>query len=247
MAKMLVEDTSLTTVANAIRTKGGTTGALTFPDGFVSAVNGIKTGVSLTPFVNGSITEVTAEMLEGCGSIREGAFRKCTGLKKVRLPSTITRINNNAFGDCTSLSDITLPPNVTWIGSSIFESCPITSMTIPDSVTYMASLIFADCSKLTNVVLSNSCESVPSQMFYNCTSLKSLTIPAVVTSIGGSAFYNCTSFTTLTLKGTTPPTLGSNAFHKCRALTTIKVPKASLSAYKSATNWSAYADLMVGV
>lgn len=247
MTKLLVEDTSLTTVADAIRTKGGTTGALTFPDGFVSAVEGIETGTSLTPIIDGSITEVTAEMLEGCGLIRESAFEKCTGLKKVRLPSTITRIDDSAFEGCTSLSNITLPPNVTWIGSSIFKSCPITSMTIPDSVTYMSSLIFSNCSKLTNVVLSNNCTSVSSQMFYNCTSLKSLNIPAVVTSIGGSAFYNCTSFTTLTLKGTTPPTLGSHAFQKCTTLTTIKVPKASLSAYQSATNWSAYADLMVGV
>ena len=33
-------------VADAIRTKAGSTAALTFPDGFVSAVNGIQTGGS---------------------------------------------------------------------------------------------------------------------------------------------------------------------------------------------------------
>lgn len=44
MAKYLVEDTSLTAVADAIRTKGGTTGELEFPGGFVSAVEEIQTG-----------------------------------------------------------------------------------------------------------------------------------------------------------------------------------------------------------
>lgn len=37
-------DTNLTIVANAIRSKGGTTENLSFPDGFVSAVQAIQTG-----------------------------------------------------------------------------------------------------------------------------------------------------------------------------------------------------------
>ena len=46
MAKRFVEDSSLTTVANAIRSKSGTSAALKFPNGFVSAVNAIQTGGS---------------------------------------------------------------------------------------------------------------------------------------------------------------------------------------------------------
>lgn len=37
-------DNNLTSVANAIRTKGGTSGSLSFPSGFVSAINAIVTG-----------------------------------------------------------------------------------------------------------------------------------------------------------------------------------------------------------
>lgn len=37
-------DTDLTSVANAIRTKGGTSSQLAFPSGFVSAVQAIPTG-----------------------------------------------------------------------------------------------------------------------------------------------------------------------------------------------------------
>ena len=37
-------DTNLTSVANAIRTKGGTSAQLAFPTGFVSAINAIQTG-----------------------------------------------------------------------------------------------------------------------------------------------------------------------------------------------------------
>ena len=44
MAEYLTNDTDLKAVADAIRTKAGSTAALAFPDGFVSAVNGIQAG-----------------------------------------------------------------------------------------------------------------------------------------------------------------------------------------------------------
>lgn len=44
MANYLATDTDLTSVANAIRTKGGTSAQLEFPSGFVSAIGAIPSG-----------------------------------------------------------------------------------------------------------------------------------------------------------------------------------------------------------
>jgi len=44
MTDYMTTSTELTGVANAIRTKGGTSGQLTYPNGFVSAINAIPTG-----------------------------------------------------------------------------------------------------------------------------------------------------------------------------------------------------------
>lgn len=44
MADYLTTDTELTSVADAIRAKGGTSDSLTYPDGFVSAIEAIPTG-----------------------------------------------------------------------------------------------------------------------------------------------------------------------------------------------------------
>lgn len=44
MAYKKVNDASLASVANAIRAKGGTSDALVFPEGFVSAISAIQTG-----------------------------------------------------------------------------------------------------------------------------------------------------------------------------------------------------------
>lgn len=48
-------DANLTTVANAIRTKGGTSSSLTFPSGFVSAIGDIPTGGGTTTLKMGVI------------------------------------------------------------------------------------------------------------------------------------------------------------------------------------------------
>ena len=47
MSNYLVTDTDMTSVANAIRTKGGTSESLAFPTGFVNAINDIPSGGSV--------------------------------------------------------------------------------------------------------------------------------------------------------------------------------------------------------
>lgn len=50
MSDMLVKSESLSAVADAIRIKGGTSDAMTFPDGFVNAVGAIKAGQTVIPY-----------------------------------------------------------------------------------------------------------------------------------------------------------------------------------------------------
>lgn len=61
MATYRVTDTELTQVADAIRAKGGTSAALTWPGGFEDAVEAIQGGGGGTEYVSGSMTEVTLE------------------------------------------------------------------------------------------------------------------------------------------------------------------------------------------
>ena len=53
-------NSDLTSVANAIRTKGGTSAALSFPAGFVAAIGDIPTGGS-SPLVSGTFTGSASE------------------------------------------------------------------------------------------------------------------------------------------------------------------------------------------
>lgn len=60
MSDYIVDSADLTGIANAIRAKGGTSGQLTFPAGFVSAVESIPTGSStqeITISTAGSVSQ----------------------------------------------------------------------------------------------------------------------------------------------------------------------------------------------
>lgn len=63
MSNYIVSSTDLTSIANAIRTKGGTSAQLAFPSGFVSAVQNIPTG-------GGSSVKYTRYTLTGDTTIK---------------------------------------------------------------------------------------------------------------------------------------------------------------------------------
>lgn len=76
MAEYLVTDTSLTSVANAIRTKGGTSSALAFPTGFVSAIQAIPTdGGGGTPRTSDDLTVSGATVTAPAGVYASAASK----------------------------------------------------------------------------------------------------------------------------------------------------------------------------
>lgn len=56
MSDYIVKDTELTSVANAIRIKGGTNSQLVFPGGFVSAIGNISGGGGSSDFSTAEVT-----------------------------------------------------------------------------------------------------------------------------------------------------------------------------------------------
>ena len=102
---------------------------------------------------------------------------------------------------------------------------------------------FYSCRSLTSASFPNA-TSIGSSAFYKCSSLTSASFPNA-TSIGSDAFYKCSSLTTIYV-GTNTSTVctlsNTNAFNNCTNLSNIYVPASLVNSYKSATNWSRYAD-----
>ena len=174
-------------------------------------------------------------------SIGSNAFLYCDSLTNVSFPN-VTSIGNHAFHSCSNLTDVSFP-NVTSIGNHAFYDCSnLTDVSFPNatSIGYNA---FQYCSNLTNISLPNA-TSIGGSAFYVCSNLTNISLPNA-TSIGGSAFQSCSSLTTIYV-GTNTSTVctlsNTNAFNNCTNLTNIYVPFSLVDSYKSATNWSNYAD-----
>ena len=73
-----------------------------------------------------------------------------------------------------------------------------------------------------------------------------ITIPNSVTLISNYAFTLCNNLENIYLYNTIPCVLGSGAFINTNNTFIIHVPVGSEETYKSATNWSQYADRIVG-
>ena len=233
-------------IANAIRSKTGKYDTIK-PVDMATEIESIQTsGVfnRLPQVVDNTITIITADDLAGATKVREFAFQYCSSLTSITIPDSVTRIENNAFYNCSSLTQITIPNSVTFIGENVFSGCSsLTSITLPDSVTSISASVFYYCIKLMSVTLPNNLTYIGNYCFENCHALTSITIPDSVNYIGSSALDIGTSTkkATITMKPTTPPTISSNTFISSN-LNKIIVPVGCGDTYKSATNWSNFAD-----
>ncbi len=203
--------------------------------------------------------------------IGNSAFSDCGQLASIALPSGLQKISSIMLAGCRSLTSITIPEAVTEIGSQAFAGSGLTSITIPSTVTTLGSGAFARCESLTSIDIQANVTEIPDNFAADSplTSLTlpntlqtigvsafsvvsefqvtELTIPASVTSIGDYAFAgNNANQMTLTVLPTTPPTLGKTVFNLATG-SVIKVPAASVEAYKAADGWKDYASYIVAM
>lgn len=203
--------------------------------------------------------------------IGDGAFYYCDRLASITLPLGLQKISDSVFARCMSLTSITIPAAVTEIGAEAFAGSELTSITIPSTVTVLGSSAFDSCESLTSMDIQANVTEIPKRFAINCP-LTSLTLPNTVQTIGDLAFTNATRFQvteltipasvtsigenafagnhaiqmTLTVLPTTPPTLGWKAFTLATG-SVIKVPAASVAAYKAADGWKDYASYIVAM
>ena len=171
-------------------------------------------------------------------------------VQKIEVGNGVTSIENFAFSSCYSLSSITIPDGVTSIGDSTFDRCySLSSITIPDGVTSIGASTFYYCYSLSSITMPDGVTSIRASTFRYCYSLSSITIPDGVTSIENFAFSSCycVAFYDFTTHTTVPTLSNTNAFAGIAADCQIRVPASLVDAWKAATNWSTYADHIVGV
>lgn len=222
------------------------------------------TKIGISCFDGAQIKQITIP--DTVTEIGDNAFNYCEQLASIALPPNLQKISDRMLSDCISLTSITIPASVTEIGSQAFSRSGLTSITIPSTVTTLGSSAFYRCESLahmdiqanvteipdnfaeesgrTSVTLPDTVETIGIRAFASASAnLTEITIPASVTSIGDYAFAQNEVITTVTCLAATPPTFGRNALIS----TTIKVPAASVAAYKAADGWKDYASYIVAM
>lgn len=253
MANVLVEESSLSNIASAIRGKNGST-AVYKPGEMAAAISNLSTGGS-----------------SGGSSDNEDGLLANTLVNYEN--TTATKIRDEFFMDSTKLVTATFT-NVSNVGYRVFRNCKVLTQVSLPNVTAVKDDCFSYCPQLSNVNLSNA-KQIGFRAFTNCTSLTSINLPRLET-LEGSAFFDCSNLAKADL-GSCKQFSSSNSsqFSHCHKLTTlilrsntgcslpypvksafnstpftgssfgqgyVYVPRDKVDEYKDATNWAVIAD-----
>lgn len=60
----------------------------------------------------------------GGNVIEANAFKGCSALSSVSIPSDVTKIGDHAFDGCTKLESVIIWGSDTKLGNGVFDNCP---------------------------------------------------------------------------------------------------------------------------
>ena len=177
-------------------------------------------------------------------SIESWAFRGCSGLTSVTIPSSVTSIGNYAFVCVELVMETAFPFLSIFVEADnlIYKSIdevlytkdesaivqyPVGrsgSYVIPASVTSIGEGAFYGCRGLTSVSFAEGSQltNIGNYAFHGCSGLTTITIPSSVTSIGEGAFVFCTGLTSVTIPSSVT-SIGESAFYNCSGLTSVTI------------------------
>lgn len=214
--------------------------------------------------INGTLTEVTEEDLQGVTKIRNYAFNNQPLITRVKLPNTIQEIGAGAFQNCTNLSELNLDDNIIYIGNYFISSCVNLNLTyIQPPTTQISDRAFSgakgvvvlaiggvlnkifgtclDSANNTKLVKFNEEVTLTGNIYNNTGQPKDCIydFPTTILSIGMVGTSD-SQFAFTIIRAVNPPTLtASNNLGNTKPRF---VPYESIDLYKSATNWSAKAN-----
>ena len=186
MSKVLVTESYLTDIGNAIRNKNGSTSQYK-PSEMAGAINDIPTQGSQDNtvinsildrsisgnYVNGDLTKIGRYAFDYCDQLTSATFTKvtkidgsafsdCRSLESISLPE-VKEIEQSAFSYCSSLKSISMPKIEVLSSDSaywgIFDYCGMTTINIPSTIKSIGKNTFEN-SKITTINIDKPANSI---------------------------------------------------------------------------------------
>ena len=253
---------------DAVEAKGGTAPAAQTIEGLAGAISGIKSAPTM-PYMEAEYVawydtdgitnhSIKRAKLYNHTAIYMYEFTVQDQLQNIDFSdasNNITTIEQMAFNGAL-MNGMVLPNTISVLARACFNGAYITTLTIPPLVTVLPNSAFAYVQPVynnetgeelpVNIILPQNLTKIGIRCFEG-SFIKQITIPDTVTEIGDRAFIYCDQLASITCLAATPPVLGPNAFSSETAGFTIKVPAASVAAYKAADGWKDYASYIVSM
>ena len=185
---------------------------------FINTIDALGDETAIDSIISKTITEFKDNKVTFIGDY---AFYKCSALNTVDIPNA-TYIAQRSFQACTELISVSLP-NVSVIYDSAFNGCTKLASIVLPSIYNLTASVFEGCTALKTVDIYTACP-IKTKNFYNCSALTALIIRST-SGVPEMPYVDC-------LSGT-PISNGAGY---------IYVPSALVDRYKTATNWSTYAN-----
>lgn len=143
-------------------------------------------------------------------------------LQELKLPSSITSIDDYGLCAFQELLSLDIPESVDSIGLYAFSSCTkLERVNLPEELDYLGDMAFGSCVGLREIELPQSLSYISYGLFLGCKDLQSIDIPLSVDSIAWSAFSGCESLTKLVIPASVE-SLGIGIWSDCSSLTTLE-------------------------
>ena len=114
-------------------------------------------------------------------------------IETVKVPNTVTKIEDSVFEGCSNLKRISLSDNIVEIGVSCFFYCKnLEEIVIPKGVDALYCATFYGCNKLKKVDIKGKIQAIYSYCFDSCYSLEYIKIDGDILVVMPQAFASCT-------------------------------------------------------
>lgn len=172
-----------------------------------------------------------------------------SGITYITIPPAVTKITGDMFDNCTCLKNISLPINVATIDANAFRDCWGLERIIIKHVTNPGDYAFFENYNLKKISFNSEVSYISNYICRMCTSLVEAEFLGNVKTFYDGALQYCYSLKKLDLSHCTavPSLQTTNVFTELPSDLQILVPAALADEWKKATNWTVYADNIIGV
>ena len=168
-------------------------------------------------------------IMEGSTEVPTGQFERNEEIKRVALPDTLLKINDQGFAYTSNLEDIDFGESLVSLGKeSFFATFSLKNLTIPDSVEVIGDYAFQYGRSLSSVVIGDSVKSIGKRAFSNARILNNLVLGESLREIGDKAFYDCPELEVVNFPSSMR-VIGASAFERCLKLAQISIPESIVS------------------